>query len=169
MRPLRVAVNLSARQFMHERLLQDVAEVLEQTGLGADFLELEITESTVMQNPEKTVKILSAFKAMGIQLAIDDFGTGYSSLAYLKQFPIDCLKVDQSFIQDIPGDEDDVAITRAIIALAQSLKLKVVAEGVENAEQLKILRGLGCDQMQGDYCSKPLPEPEFVDFLRTSA
>jgi len=169
MRPLRVAVNLSARQFMDERLLEAVTEVLKQTGLDAKYLELELTESTVMQNPEKTIKILNAFKAMGIHLAIDDFGTGYSSLAYIKQFPIDSLKVDQSFIEDIPSDDDDVAITKAIIALAQSLNLTVVAEGVENAEQLKILRDLICDQMQGYYCSKPLPEHEFVDFLRTSA
>ncbi|HEX4797754.1 MAG TPA: EAL domain-containing protein [Burkholderiales bacterium] len=168
MRPLRIAVNLSARQFIHERLLEDVAEVLRQTGLDPEFLELELTESTVMQNPEKTVKTLNAFRAMGIHLAIDDFGTGYSSLAYIKQFPIDSLKVDQSFIEDIPGDENDVAITKAIIALAQSLKLKVVAEGVENAEQLSFLREHICDQMQGYYCSKPLPEHEFVEFLRTS-
>jgi len=166
--PLRIAVNLSARQFMHERLLEDVAEVLKQTGLDAEFLELELTESTVMQNPERTIKILNAFRAMGIHLAIDDFGTGYSSLAYIKQFPIDSLKVDQSFIEDIPSDENDVAITKAIIALAQSLKLKVVAEGVENAEQLSFLRDHICDQMQGYYCSKPLPEHEFVKFLRTS-
>jgi diguanylate cyclase (GGDEF)-like protein/PAS domain S-box-containing protein len=168
LRPLRIAVNLSARQFIHERLLEDVADVLRQTGLAPEFLELELTESTVMQNPEKTVKTLNAFRAMGIHLAIDDFGTGYSSLAYIKQFPIDSLKVDQSFIEDIPGDENDVAITKAIIALAQSLKLKVVAEGVENAEQLRFLREHICDQMQGYYCSKPLPEHEFVEFLRTS-
>jgi diguanylate cyclase (GGDEF)-like protein/PAS domain S-box-containing protein len=168
MRPLRIAVNLSARQFMQERLLEDVAEVLEQTGLDAEFLELELTESTVMQNPEKTIKILNAFKAMGIHLAIDDFGTGYSSLAYIKQFPIDTLKVDRSFIEDIPSDENDIAITKAIIALAQSLKLKVVAEGVENTQQLGFLREHICDQMQGYYCSKPLPEHEFVKLLRTS-
>ncbi len=168
MRPLRIAVNLSARQFMHERLLEDVAEVLKQTGLDAQFLELELTESTVMQNPEKTIKILNAFKAMGIHLAIDDFGTGYSSLAYIKQFPIDSLKVDQSFIEDIPSDENDVAITKAIIAMAQSLKLKVVAEGVENAGQLSFLRDHICDQMQGYYCSKPLSEHDFVNFVRTS-
>jgi EAL domain-containing protein (putative c-di-GMP-specific phosphodiesterase class I) len=168
MRPLRVAVNLSARQFTHDGLLESVVEVLRQTGLDPQFLELELTESTVMQNPEKTIKTLNAFRAMGIHLAIDDFGTGYSSLAYIKKFPIDSLKVDQSFIADIPGDENDVAITKAIIALAQSLKLKVVAEGVENAEQLGFLREHICDQMQGYYCSKPLPEHEFVEFLRTS-
>jgi len=168
MRPLCIAVNLSVRQFMHERLLQDVAEVLKQTGLDPEFLELELTESTVMQNPEKTIKTLNAFKAMGIRLSIDDFGTGYSSLAYIKQFPIDSLKVDQSFIEDIPGDENDVAITKAIIALARNLKLKVVAEGVENAEQLGFLREHVCDQMQGYYCSKPLPKHEFLKFLRTS-
>jgi EAL domain-containing protein (putative c-di-GMP-specific phosphodiesterase class I) len=111
---------------------------------------------------------LNTFKGMGIHLAIDDFGTGYSSLAYIKQFPIDSLKVDQSFIEDLPGDENDVAITKAIIALARSLKLKVVAEGVENAEQLGFLREHVCDQMQGYYCSKPLPDHEFLKFLQTS-
>ncbi len=159
--PLRVAVNLSARQFGHETLLQDVARVLNETGLDPTALEFEITESMVMHNPEHAVKLLTKLKAMGIRLSIDDFGTGYSSLNYLKRFPIDSVKIDRSFIQDLPGDGDDAAITRAIIAMAHSLRLKVIAEGVETEEQLSFLRNHGCDEMQGNYFSKPLPENEF--------
>lgn len=165
--PLRVAVNLSARQFGHETLLQDVARVLNETGLDPTALEFEITESMVMHNPEHAVKLLTKLKAMGIQLSIDDFGTGYSSLNYLKRFPIDSVKIDRSFIQDLPGDGDDAAITRAIIAMAHSLRLKVIAEGVETEEQLSFLRNHGCDEMQGNYFSKPLPENEFFAYCRT--
>ncbi len=165
--PLRVAVNLSARQFGHETLLQDVARVLTETGLDPAALELEITESMVMHNPERAVILLTKLKAMGIHLSIDDFGTGYSSLNYLKRFPIDSVKIDRSFIQDLPGDSDDAAITQAIIAMAHSLRLKVIAEGVETEEQLSFLRNHGCDEMQGNYFSKPLPENEFPACCRT--
>ncbi len=167
--PLRIAVNLSARQFAHERLLQDVARVLNETGLDAASLEFEITESMVMHNPEHAVILLKKLKAMGIHLSLDDFGTGYSSLNYLKRFPIDSVKIDRSFIRDIPGNSDDVAITRAIIAMAHSLRLKVIAEGVETGEQLRFLRDHECDEMQGRYFSKPLPGNEFSRLLRNGA
>lgn len=163
---LRVAVNLSPRQFASERLIHDIEAALHETGLEATALELEITESMVMNNPEQAVNLLGKLKSLGISLAIDDFGTGYSSLAYLKRFPIDSVKVDRSFIQDIPGDEESVAITRAVIAMAHSLRLKVVAEGVENEAQLEFLRSLGCDEMQGYCIGKPLPAGEVSQLIR---
>jgi diguanylate cyclase (GGDEF)-like protein len=164
--PLRMAVNLSARQFAHENLLQDVARALDEAGLDPAALELEITESMVMHDPERAVKLLSRLKDMGIHLSIDDFGTGYSSLSYLKRFPLDSVKIDRSFIRDIPGDADDAAITRAIIAMAHSLRLKVIAEGVETEAQLSFLREHGCDEMQGYHFSKPLPEDAFLRLLQ---
>jgi diguanylate cyclase (GGDEF)-like protein/PAS domain S-box-containing protein len=159
--PLRIAVNLSGRQFAHETLLQDVTRVLNETGMDPVLLELEITESMAMHDPGYAVKLMTKLKAMGVHLSIDDFGTGYSSLGYLKRFPIDSVKIDRSFIRDLPGDSDDAAITQAIIAMAHGLKLRVVAEGVETGEQLSFLRAHGCDEMQGYYFSKPLPEHEF--------
>jgi len=163
--PVRVAVNLSPRQFAHENLLEDVARVLEQTGLDPAFLELEITESVVMQNPEQAVVLLNRLKALGIHLAIDDFGTGYSSLSYLKRFPLDTLKIDRMFIRDLPDDSDDAAITQAIIAMARSLRLSVVAEGVETAAQLSFLRDCECDEIQGFYFSRPQPENDIALLL----
>ena len=154
---LRVAVNLSPRQFTQGDLLKSVARILAQTGCNAKSLELEITEGMVMRNPESAVTLLQQLKDMGIHIAIDDFGTGYSSLAYLKRFPIDSLKIDRSFVTDIPGDAGDVAITMAIISMAHSLGMKVTAEGVETQEQLDFLRKEGCDEMQGYFFSKPLP------------
>jgi diguanylate cyclase (GGDEF)-like protein len=166
--PLRMAVNLSARQFAHENLLPDVARALDETGLDPAALEFEITESMVMRDPEGAVKLLSRLKDMGVYLSIDDFGTGYSSLSYLKRFPLDSVKIDGSFIRDIPGNADDAAITRAIIAMAHSLRLKVIAEGVETEEQLSFLREHGCDEMQGYHFSKPLPEDAFLRLLQHS-
>ncbi len=163
---LAVAVNLSARQFTHENLLEDVARTLRDTKLDPASLEFEITESMVMRNTEHAVKLLSGLKEMGIRLSIDDFGTGYSSLNYLKRFPLDTVKIDRIFIQDLPGNVDDAAITRAVIAMAHSLRLRVIAEGVETEEQLRFLRELGCDEMQGYYFSRPLPEDEFQRLLR---
>jgi diguanylate cyclase (GGDEF)-like protein len=163
---LRIAVNLSPRQFAHESLLQDVARVLNETGLDPAWLEFEITESMVMRDPEHAVQLLQGLKAMGIHLSIDDFGTGYSSLSYLKRFPLDSVKIDRSFIRDIPGDGDDAAITRAIIAMAQSLRLGVIAEGVETEEQLHFLRHHGCNEMQGNLFSRPLPEDQFLRLLQ---
>jgi EAL domain-containing protein (putative c-di-GMP-specific phosphodiesterase class I) len=164
-----VAVNLSARQFMRDSLLQDVARVLAETGLTSSLLELEITESMVMRNPAHAVALLDSLKAMGVHLSIDDFGTGYSSLSYLKRFPIDNLKIDRSFIQDLPSDGEDAAITRAIIAMAHSLRLTVIAEGVETEKQRKFLHQHGCNEMQGFLFSKPLSAEEFLALLQDTA
>ena len=163
--PLRVAVNLSARQFAQPSLVSDIARILDLTRLPPGALELEITESMVMGNPELAIQTLRQLKSMGIFLSIDDFGTGYSSLGYLKRFPIDHLKIDRSFIKDIPEDNDDVTITRTIIAMAHNLRLKVVAEGVETEAQLNFLREHGCDEMQGYFFSRPLPAGDFSALL----
>ena len=166
---LRVAVNLSARQFAEDSLIRLVSDVLDETGLGADALELEITESLVMQNPEQTAKLLVLLKQMGVHLAMDDFGTGYSSLAYLKRFPIDSIKIDRSFIQGLPGDVDDATITQAVIAMAHSLRLRAIAEGVETKQQLQFLREHRCDEIQGYYFSRPLPFDQFIEHMRAHA
>jgi EAL domain-containing protein (putative c-di-GMP-specific phosphodiesterase class I) len=167
--PVCVAVNLSPRQFADDSLCGDVAEALRSTGLAPELLELEITESMVILNPERAIRLLGAIKRIGARLAIDDFGTGYSSLAQLKRFPIDTLKVDRSFIRDIPGDADDKAITEAIITMGKTLSLTVVAEGVETAEQEEFLRESACDQIQGYYFSRPIAPAEFGDLLRRHA
>jgi diguanylate cyclase (GGDEF)-like protein len=164
--PLRVAVNLSARQFTQASLVSDVARILDLTGLGPEALELEITESMVMGNPEQAIQTLRQLKSMGIALSIDDFGTGYSSLGYLKRFPLDHIKIDRSFIKDIPEDNDDATITRTIIAMAHNLRLKVIAEGVETEAQMDFLRQHGCDEIQGYYFSRPLPGSEFTALLK---
>jgi EAL domain-containing protein (putative c-di-GMP-specific phosphodiesterase class I) len=148
-----IAVNLSSRQFAGESLLDDIKAALAESGLDGSDLELEITESMVMDDPEQAVRTLRRLKDLGIRVAIDDFGTGYSSLAYLKRFPIDSVKVDRSFVEDIPEDMDSMAIAQAVIAMAHSLRLKVVAEGVESDAQLSFLRGEGCDEIQGYYFS----------------
>jgi len=162
---VRVAVNVSARQLRHENLFQDVARALEEHELDASALELEITESVVIQSPEQAITLLSKLKEMGIRLSIDDFGTGYSSLSYLKRLPIDAVKIDRSFIRDLPDDNDDAVITRAIIAMAHSLKLSVIAEGVETDAQLAFLRQHGCDEMQGYYFSKPVPADQLSSLI----
>lgn len=166
LRPLRVAVNLSARQFRSGNLLDEIDAALAETGLPVNSLELEITESMVMDDPESVIQLLGAIHDRGIHIALDDFGTGHSSLAYLKRFPIDCLKVDRAFIKDTPENIDDVAIAKTIIAMAQALGLATVAEGVETAEQLELLNSLGCDQIQGYYFSKPLAEEDFLNYYR---
>jgi EAL domain-containing protein (putative c-di-GMP-specific phosphodiesterase class I) len=153
---LRVAVNLSARQFQEAGLVGHVTDALADTGLDPRCLHLEITESSAMQNAQTAIQTLRELKALGVGLSIDDFGTGYSSLSYLKRFPIDTLKIDQSFIRDIGTDPDDAAIASAIIALAHTLKLTVVAEGVETADQLEFLTRHGCDRTQGYFFSRPL-------------
>jgi len=137
-----------------------VAQTLKETGLDAKYLELEITESTAMQNLENTASVLRQLHEIGVHAAIDDFGIGYSSLSYLKKLPINRLKIDQSFIQEITTDSDSRAIVKAIIAMAHSLKLKAVGEGVETTEQLETLKSLGCDEMQGFLYSKPVPVDE---------
>ena len=164
--PVRMAVNLSPRQFADPGLIADIRTTFRDTGMAPELLELEITEGMVMHNPERAIEVLSQIKAMGVRLAIDDFGTGYSSLAQLKRFPIDTLKVDRSFIRDIPKDEEDKAITEAIIAMGKSLSLTVVAEGVETEAQRAFLQEHACDQMQGYYFSKPLPAEGFAELLR---
>jgi len=164
--PLRMAVNLSARQFADEDLLKNIAAALEESGMRAELLELELTESMVMQNADRAAKVLAAIKQLGVRLAIDDFGVGYSSLSHLKRFPIDTLKVDQSFIRDIPQDPDDKAITEAIIAMGKSLNLTVVAEGVETLEQETFLREHACDETQGYYFSRPIASDQFAELLR---
>ncbi|MCE9638749.1 MAG: EAL domain-containing protein [Betaproteobacteria bacterium] len=163
--PLRVAVNLSARQFAQDDLLSTIVNVLAETGLAPELLELELTESVTMDNPEHAATLLKKLKALGIRLAIDDFGTGYSSLSYLKRFPIDNVKIDRSFIKDIPDDEDDVAITQAVIAMAHSLRLKVIAEGVESEQHVEFLREHGCDEAQGYLFGAPMPADEFREAM----
>jgi diguanylate cyclase (GGDEF)-like protein/PAS domain S-box-containing protein len=164
----RVAVNLSARQFRQPLLLDMITAALRQTGLAPERLEIELTESLVMQNVNRTIEVLQGLKRMGVSVAVDDFGTGYSSLSYLQRLPIDAIKIDRSFIEHIPGNPDDAAIATAIIALAKSLELTVVAEGVETQEQLNFLRHHDCDTAQGYYFARPLPAEEFVRFLRQS-
>jgi len=166
--PLEIAVNLSPRQFVHRQLIESVLSTLSSTGCDASVVVFEITESTVMHNPVRAVALLNELKEMGIRLAIDDFGTGYSSLAYLKRFPIDCLKIDRSFVADIPRDAGNTAITQAIVAMSHSLGLKVIAEGVETQEQLAFLREHGCDQVQGFYFSRAVPQAEATELLEKS-
>ncbi|WP_229422059.1 putative bifunctional diguanylate cyclase/phosphodiesterase [Massilia aquatica] len=166
MAQLRVAVNLSAYQFRQKDLPEFVAGVLRETGMDASCLELEVTESVVMHNPAEAAQILDRLHGQGIHISVDDFGTGYSSLSYLKQFRLDTLKIDRSFVRDISSDADDAAIVRSVIALAHSLRLKVIAEGVETDAQLAYLRELGCDQYQGYLRSKPLPAHEFEALVR---
>ena len=164
--PVCMAVNLSARQFASNELLDDIAQVLAETGLQPELLELEITEGMVMQDPQRAVMRLSAIKEMGVRLAIDDFGTGYSSLGQIKNFPVDTLKVDRSFIRDLPAYTEDRAITEAIIAMAHMLSLTVIAEGVETSEQAEYLREHACDEMQGFYFSRPIRPEDFARLLR---
>jgi diguanylate cyclase (GGDEF)-like protein/PAS domain S-box-containing protein len=163
---LRVAVNLSARQFGATDLIPGIEDVLNDTGLDPSCLELELTESLFMSDVTPAVDLLHRMKALGINLSIDDFGTGYSSFSYLSRFPIDVLKIDRSFVNDITHDANDAAIVASIIALAHNLRLSVIAEGVETAEQLDYLRHQGCDEMQGYYFSKPLAAHDFEQLLR---
>ena len=165
MRNMRVAVNLSARQFTQKGLVQMVADILDETGLDPRYLELELTESMVMTDVDNAITILRNLKHLGVQIAIDDFGTGYSSLSYLRRFPIDVLKIDQSFVRDITLEADDAAIVVSIISLAHSLRLTVIAEGVETEDQLAFLRQHGCDEAQGYLFSRPVGALEFEDMV----
>jgi diguanylate cyclase (GGDEF)-like protein len=160
-----VSVNLSMRQFKREGFVATVAGVLEETGLPPEKLELELTESIIIEDADETVKKLQELKNMGVRLAIDDFGTGYSSLAYLKRMPLDVLKIDQSFVRDINVDEGDRAICAAVIRLAGSLGIKVVAEGVETTEQLGLLKELDCGYIQGYLVTKPVPYSDVQEYL----
>lgn len=164
---LQISVNLSTRQFHQLDLVGDVKRILEETGLDSRHLGLELTESILMQDVDEAAGKLAALKEMGISLAIDDFGTGFSSLSYLKRFPLNELKIDQSFVRDLTTDPDDAAIVNTIIAMAHSLKLKVVAEGVETVEQLAFLIEHQCEEMQGYYFSKPIPVDQFGDLLKS--
>lgn len=166
---LSVAVNLSVRQLQHTGLAETVLGIVEASQLEPRLLNLEITESSVIQNAETASASLWKLKEKGIQVSLDDFGTGYSSLSYLKKLPIDVIKIDKSFINDLPNDADDAALTIAIISLGHNLRLKVVAEGVEKEEQLQFLRRLGCDEYQGFYFSKPVVVPDFEILMRTHA
>jgi diguanylate cyclase (GGDEF)-like protein/PAS domain S-box-containing protein len=162
-----VAVNISARQFREKNLFQLVAAILAETGLAPGQLELEVTESVIMHDAQQVIASLQAFRDMGVRLSVDDFGTGYSSLSYLKRFPVDRLKIDQSFVRDLSTDADDVAIAQAIITLGHTLNLRVIAEGVETPEQLAFLRRNQCDEMQGYLFGKPMPAEEFGKLLQS--
>ena len=165
--PVCVSINLSLRQLMNENLLEDIKAALDDSGMAPNLMELEITESMVMHNPARIISILTNIKKMGIRLALDDFGTGYSSLAQIKHFPIDTLKVDRSFVRNLPQDSEDKAIIEAIITMGKTLSLTVVAEGVETQEQKDFLREHVCDEMQGFYFSKPVEPAQFAELLRT--
>jgi diguanylate cyclase (GGDEF)-like protein len=164
--PVSMAVNLSPRQFVDEHLLQDVDEALAASGMSPVLLQLEVTESMMMRNVGRALKVLDAIQSRGIRLAIDDFGTGYSSMSLMKHFPIDTIKIDRSFVRDLPQDSEDQAIAQAIISMGKALGMTVVAEGVENAEQEAFLRTHGCDEMQGFLISKPLPAKQMAELLR---
>jgi diguanylate cyclase (GGDEF)-like protein len=161
-KPISMAVNLSPKQFRHQNIAELVKTVLSETKLAPEYLELEITETAVMDNVEAAIHRLNDIQQMGVKITIDDFGTGYTSISYLKQFPVSVLKIDQSFIKGVPDNQNDAAITTAVIALAHSLNMKVVAEGVETPEQLQYLADHDCDMVQGYYLSRPLPEPKIL-------
>jgi diguanylate cyclase (GGDEF)-like protein/PAS domain S-box-containing protein len=163
--PLKVAVNISAKQFSDPQFCQSVAQIIQDTGLPSHLLELEVTESALMYDFEETKKILTQLSALGLSIAIDDFGTGYSSLSYLKSFPVDVLKIDQSFVRDMINDNQSQDIVRAIVYLAHSLKLKLVGEGIETQEHLAMLIELGCEEGQGYLFDRPMPEQDFEQLL----
>ncbi len=163
--PLNVAVNLSARQFRQEYLAKFVAQTLAETGIAPHRLELELTESLLMEDNEANRNVLASLAAMGVRVAIDDFGTGHSSLSYLKRFDVDTLKIDRSFVSELPHDAEDAAIATAVVAMGHSLNMKVVAEGVETDAQAEFLLALGCDEMQGYLLSRPLPAPQLTAWL----
>ena len=165
-KPITMAINLSAIQFRHPTFVDTVIQILEDTKLPSEFLEFELTESVAMHDTESVIKIIDTFCSKGIKMSIDDFGTGYSSLSYLKQFKIDKLKIDQTFIHDIVSNGDDRAITSAIISMSHTIGFKTIAEGVETQEQLAFLRNKGCDEIQGYYYSRPLLKDDFESFIK---
>ncbi len=171
--PLRLSVNLSGRQLGHTQLVADVASVLTETGIDPEMVELEITESVLMDDVEMSQETLTRLHLLGVKLAIDDFGTGYSSMSYLRRFPVDLLKVDRSFVESLDEESDegsgDSAIVTAIVTLAHTLGLSAVAEGVESAAQLAMLRQIGCDRAQGFYMARPGTDHEIGQLLRTDA
>jgi EAL domain-containing protein (putative c-di-GMP-specific phosphodiesterase class I) len=165
---LRISVNLSASQFRDSRLVDTIRRALEDADLQARYLEVELTESAVMSDPEQSIAILEQLSRMGVLVSVDDFGTGYSSMSYLRRFPIDKLKIDRIFINEIASRPEDASIVRAIVSLAHSLSLKVVAEGVETPAQLDFLEAAGCDEYQGYHFSHPLSAGDFERFVRGS-
>jgi EAL domain-containing protein (putative c-di-GMP-specific phosphodiesterase class I) len=164
-RDLKMAVNISGKQLKQPGFLEMIEEIIRETEITPESLELEFTESVIMEKADKT---LMSLKNMGVHLSIDDFGTGYSSLSYLKHFPIDRIKIDRSFITDINHSNDDAAIVEAIISMAHSLNLKVIAEGVENISQMDFLVARGCDEMQGFYLGEPMPPDQLIQVLEDS-
>ena len=169
LRPVTIAVNLSPRQFADGQLLHDVDEALLASGMSSPLLQLEVTESMVMRNVSRATRVLDAIQSRGIRIAIDDFGTGYSSMSLMKQFPIDTIKIDRSFVRDLADDSEDQAIAQAIISMGKALGMTVIAEGVETVEQREFLRAHACDEMQGYLFSKPLPPRELAELLRSTA
>jgi EAL domain-containing protein (putative c-di-GMP-specific phosphodiesterase class I) len=167
LRPVRVGVNLSPVQFRKRQMPLLIAQILGETGLEPGRLDLELTESIVVGDFDAVAQDLQQLLDLGVHISIDDFGTGYSSLSYVKKFPVDRLKIDQSFVRNLTTDGNDAAIIRAIVTLGHSLNLSVVAEGVETAEQLARLRAEGCDEVQGYYFGRPMPAEDFVAMLRS--
>jgi EAL domain-containing protein (putative c-di-GMP-specific phosphodiesterase class I) len=163
--PMRLAVNVSARQFQQAAFMGTIRELLKETDLDPALLELELTEGSIMKEPEKAIEKLNELRDLGIKIAIDDFGTGYSSLSYLKRFPIDTLKIDKTFVDDITTNEDDAAIAKAIVMMGHALDITVIAEGVETPQQLEYLTSLGCDVMQGFLFSPALSKDSFTELL----
>jgi EAL domain-containing protein (putative c-di-GMP-specific phosphodiesterase class I) len=160
-----MAVNISAMEFRGKNFLEGVFAVLKDTGLDPKFLELELTESVLMKRPQSTESILKTLRAKGVQVSVDDFGTGYSSLSYLQKFPIDALKIDQSFVRQITMAPNETSIVTAVISMARSLKLRVVAEGVETQDELAFLQAHQCDEAQGYYFSRPVTAQQFAKLL----
>ncbi len=167
--PSRVAVNLSALQFMHGDLVARVTSSLSDSGLSPEHLELELTESLLVERPDETIATLNRLKDLGISISMDDFGTGYSSLSYLTKFPLDSLKVDRAFVTDLPDDGDAVVVVRAIVGMAKQLDLHIVAEGIETERQMEFLHGLGCHTGQGYLFSKPISNAQFMEILLARA
>jgi EAL domain-containing protein (putative c-di-GMP-specific phosphodiesterase class I) len=167
--PPRCAINLSARQFAGDRMVNDLHDALAIAALESDAIELELTESTLMADPEHAQATLRQLRALGVRVAIDDFGTGYASLSYLKRFPVQSLKLDRTFVSGLPTNPDDIAITRAVIAVAHSLDMQVVAEGVETPAQLALLRAMGCEQVQGLLLGQPQAPDALAPLLRRMA
>jgi EAL domain-containing protein (putative c-di-GMP-specific phosphodiesterase class I) len=162
-----MAVNVSAMEFRDEDFMDGLLTILRETGLEHRYLELELTESVLMKHAESAASILQTLRAHGVHVAVDDFGTGYSSLSYLRKFPIDSLKIDQSFVNQITAEGDDRSIVSAVISMARSLRLRVIAEGVETPEQLAFLQANDCDEAQGFLFSRPVPARQFTKLLKT--
>ena len=167
--PVQVAVNLSALQFMHGDLVARTISCLNDSGLDPKSLDLELTESLLVERPDETIIILNRLKDMGISISMDDFGTGYSSLSYLTRFPLDSLKVDRAFVTDLPHDRDAVVVVRAIVGMAKQLDLHIVAEGIDTSGQMEFLHGLGCQTGQGYLFSKPISNKQFMELLNDRA